>query len=78
MKDVIQVTKAIRLTPEVEKKIEEVVALLGQVSNKLSSIADEDGYFFDLCDSAGSAYGSLWDFMSMYQDYKKGKYEYEN
>ena len=78
MTDIIQVTQVVRLTPEVEKKIEDVVVLMGQVTNELRSVSDEDGYFADLCDSAADAYGNLWEFMCMYEDYKKGEYKYEN
>ena len=67
----IKTYTGIRLDPKTFENLEKTLQYLEEITEELDIIKEENNDLFGLWDASNTAYGSLWDFLTGYKNYRK-------
>ena len=61
----------VRIEPKTLEILERNLQCLEEITGELDKMMEENKDLFDLWDASNTAYGSLWDFLECYKDYRQ-------
>ena len=67
----IKVYTGVRIEPKTLEALERNLQYLEEITDKLDRMKETNKDLLGLWDASNSAYGSLWDFLIYYHDYRK-------
>lgn len=61
----------VRIEPKTLELLEKSLQCLEEIEDELDKMQETHKDLFDLWDASNTAYGSLWDFLADYKDYRQ-------
>ena len=62
---------SVRIEPKTLELLEKSLQCLEEIEDELDKMIATHKDLFDLWDASNTAYGSLWDFLTIYKNYKQ-------
>ena len=61
----------VRIEPKTLEALKNTLQYLEKITDELDKMMETNKDLFDLWDASNTAYGSLWDFLECYKDYRQ-------